>query len=352
MTMITGETWYDPDSGQTFTFNSTIVVLANDGYDASEEDPIEGSEHECEGLVLGLNEHDEHCLRVEWDNGHRNDYRPSDVRIIGQHDTMSSDNPNRTYKLKLRGDAIQIREAKIMADQERHERAEDAFDKLKKVMNATSANVERAKKVLHSYIDAGHADPVSAAIHCIKMQDLETAPVVDCDEYAVGNAENFLTTSDTADFKLPDRDIVVDLKTGVRSEVEKIRKIVDTIPLNVVEAKKALTKHGGDVDAVITYHNLNNLPTSEDQHPPKLNPASEVIMTIGQRLLNSGKSKPVDEGTEVHSKFEEMIEEEEVTSMVKSHDELLEHMNSNTGPIHDLLRGKPILRGGPRKGRP
>jgi len=156
-------------TGRTFTFHSTRVLLVAGGYDDGEDDPIAGSEYECEGTVLKQASDDEYPIEVRWDNGHVNQYRSDDLDIVGHIDTMATDNPNKAFRLKKQGDdldkrnealdermaTLAVREDDfnkhkkwVKTDAKRHAKAKDGFERLKQVVTSTDLTVEEAKDVL------------------------------------------------------------------------------------------------------------------------------------------------------------------------------------------------------------
>lgn len=94
--------WYDcEENGRRYVYESTRVVLVNYDYDAGRDDPIIDSEYECEGVVIGPSNDASYPIQVEWDNGHSNQYKGSDLEIIGQipiKPSMDKDNPNRSFR--------------------------------------------------------------------------------------------------------------------------------------------------------------------------------------------------------------------------------------------------------------
>ena len=94
--------WYDcEENGRRYIYGSTRVILVNYDYDAGRDDPIEGTEYECEGVVIGQTTDASYPIEVEWDNGHTNQYKSSDLEIIGNipvKPRMDKDNPNRSFR--------------------------------------------------------------------------------------------------------------------------------------------------------------------------------------------------------------------------------------------------------------
>lgn len=89
------------ETARTFTYKSTRVFLVSGDYPANEEDPLIGSEYECEGLVIKRAADDEYPLEVAWDNGQVNQYRPRDLDITGHVEIqpeMEENNPNAAFR--------------------------------------------------------------------------------------------------------------------------------------------------------------------------------------------------------------------------------------------------------------
>lgn len=88
-------------TARTFTYRSTRVLLISGDYPANEEDPLIGSEYECEGLVTKHTDDDEYPLEVAWDNGQVNQYKPGNLDIIGHIEIqpeMEENNPNAAFR--------------------------------------------------------------------------------------------------------------------------------------------------------------------------------------------------------------------------------------------------------------
>jgi len=94
--------WYNcEETGRRFVYNSTRVLLVDGGYDPGADDPLAGTDYECEGLIIGPARDDEYPLEVAWDNGHINQYRANDLDIVGQipiQPSMKEDNPNKAFR--------------------------------------------------------------------------------------------------------------------------------------------------------------------------------------------------------------------------------------------------------------
>jgi hypothetical protein len=233
-------TYYDERTGQTFEFDYTVVVLTAVDYDSGEDDPVEGTEFECNGIAIGLNDHEEHIIRVDWDNGQSNDYRPEDLRIVGLRNTkaMSANNPNRTFKIKRREDETITKQAKYA------EESPD-FNKLTKLLNATGIGMIDGAKALG---DTG--GDLYAAIDLVSERQTLTHEDNAGDYFSEGG-------DDTTDPE-PDAE-----EMECSHVVSNVREIMGRTGMNVVVATKMLEKHDGDVDAAITYYNLNRL---SDEH--------------------------------------------------------------------------------------
>jgi hypothetical protein len=94
--------WYNcEESGRRFIYNSTRVILIGGDWDVGLDDPLQGSEYACEGMVIGPSHEEEYPLDVVWDNEHSNQYRPDDLEIIDHLPivrSMKEDNPNRAFR--------------------------------------------------------------------------------------------------------------------------------------------------------------------------------------------------------------------------------------------------------------
>ncbi len=133
--------WYNcEESGWRFIYKSTRVLLVGGDYDASFDDPVAGSEHECEGLVTGHSGDEEYPLQVKWDNDGANQYRTSDLNILGHMPivpTIEDDNPNRTFRAQ-----------KHKAQQKEQG---DVIQKVKDLVGATGVSIAEAQRAVKRY---------------------------------------------------------------------------------------------------------------------------------------------------------------------------------------------------------
>lgn len=82
----------------TVTENETRVKLYAENYAPRRSNPVVGSEHECEGLVIELFLNDQFSIRVLWDNGNDNRYNGRDLLVINSKENKKL-GPNQAYKI-------------------------------------------------------------------------------------------------------------------------------------------------------------------------------------------------------------------------------------------------------------
>ena len=74
-----------------------VILKSNCGFTLGRGNPEQKSKYACEGTVEELpNPKQTLSIRVLWDNGHPNGYRPRDLIVIGK----CKDNPNMSFRLK------------------------------------------------------------------------------------------------------------------------------------------------------------------------------------------------------------------------------------------------------------
>ncbi len=194
--------WYEcENTGKRYIYNSTRVILVGGGYDASISDPVEGTEFECEGLVVGPAEDEEYPLQVNWDNDGTNQYRPEDLHIIGTmpiKPAMEEDNPNKTF----RAQKYRVQYA------ERNENVR----KVKVLVETTGVSISEAQHILNKY----NSDLAGALAHL----NLEGASASDA---------NIAITTEN----LPKIDIVLNA-TGL--SLTKARKLLHNCGNNAADA--------------------------------------------------------------------------------------------------------------------
>lgn len=137
------EEYFCTSTGKSFLCGSAIVVLMHSSkYNASVEDPIQGSDYACEGMVVRPSGDEEYPLQVDWENGHGNQYRVSDLAIIGYKPicTVEKGNPNRTFK---------VQKHKAQAKKQSGAVSQSTM-KVSNLITATGASVTEAKRALRS----------------------------------------------------------------------------------------------------------------------------------------------------------------------------------------------------------
>ena len=85
-----------------FRKHITRVKLMAQNYTANADNPVVGSEYECEGTVIGIKKRELLPIKVAWDNGSINEYYAHNLIKVGEIESNIKDiiNPNQAFRLK------------------------------------------------------------------------------------------------------------------------------------------------------------------------------------------------------------------------------------------------------------
>ena len=133
-------------SHQTFVMESSRVILTGSDYDPCDEDPVAGTEWECEGTVMSFNDGREYPMNVAWDNETNNDYHPQHLEIVGEvpvTPSMEENNPNKTFRAQKKSCGASIWTGASMTGAE--------VAKIREVIIATGTSIIQAKASLEFF---------------------------------------------------------------------------------------------------------------------------------------------------------------------------------------------------------
>lgn len=249
--------WYNCEiTGKRYIYNSTLVVLVDGGYDASVEDPVQDTEFECEGLVVGPSGEEEYPLQVDWSNGCSNQYRSNDLFIVGHipvKQAMEEDNPNKTFK---------IQKYKVQQTKDANN-----IGKIAEVIKSTGASISEASRMLNE-----HDGDLPTAITRLNLKGLPAKVRELMDETGVSIAEARRTLEESAGDYASALEYIRQNQeppqTGLNQHattenLPKIDRILNATGLSLTKARELLHYCGNNVDAAIEHYDSNrNNPDS------------------------------------------------------------------------------------------